>query len=149
MYSASANGKHTMSINTSMKSDYANGSVPTSIYKLFTQQNVHHITSYTGSISPRATTRLESNTDDSRYYPIQHYINDLFQDCSIAIANALEILQSCIKPSIIVHSNNNVYYFRLSVFSCDSISTHLPMFSGIKAILPLPRCQENIPEEYG
>ena len=28
------------------------------------------------------------------------YINGLVQDCSISIANTLEILQSCIKPSI-------------------------------------------------
>ena len=28
------------------------------------------------------------------------YIDGLVQDCSISIANALEILQSCIKPSI-------------------------------------------------
>ena len=29
------------------------------------------------------------------------YIDGLVQDCSISIANALEILQSCIKPSIL------------------------------------------------
>ena len=29
------------------------------------------------------------------------YIGGLVQDCSISIANALEILQSCTKPSII------------------------------------------------
>ena len=28
------------------------------------------------------------------------YIDGLVQDCSISIANVLEILQSCIKPSI-------------------------------------------------
>ena len=28
------------------------------------------------------------------------YLNGLMQDCSISIANALEILQSCSKPSI-------------------------------------------------
>ena len=28
------------------------------------------------------------------------YINGVVQDCSISIANALEILQSCTKPSI-------------------------------------------------
>ena len=28
------------------------------------------------------------------------YIDGLVQDCSISIANALEILQSCTKPSI-------------------------------------------------
>ena len=30
------------------------------------------------------------------------YIDGLAQDCSISIANALEILQSCTKPSIYV-----------------------------------------------
>ena len=33
-------------------------------------------------------------------YNIALYINGLVQDCSISIANALEILQSCTKPSI-------------------------------------------------
>ena len=28
------------------------------------------------------------------------YVDGLVQDCSISIANALEILQSCTKPSI-------------------------------------------------
>ena len=31
---------------------------------------------------------------------IDAYINGLVQDCSISIANAMEILQSCSKPSI-------------------------------------------------
>ena len=30
------------------------------------------------------------------------HIDDLMQDCSISIVTALEILQSCIKPSICV-----------------------------------------------
>ena len=30
-----------------------------------------------------------------------HYIDGLVQDCSIAIANTLEILQSCTQPSIL------------------------------------------------
>ena len=29
-----------------------------------------------------------------------HYLNGLVQDCSNSIANALELLQSCIKPSV-------------------------------------------------
>ena len=34
------------------------------------------------------------------YNGIQLYINGLVQDCSNSIANALELLQSCPKPSI-------------------------------------------------
>ena len=29
-----------------------------------------------------------------------HYIDDLVHDCSYSIANALELLQSCTKPSL-------------------------------------------------
>ena len=35
-----------------------------------------------------------------RYKIFEMHIDGLVQDCSISIANALEILQSCIKPSI-------------------------------------------------
>ena len=31
------------------------------------------------------------------------YIDGLAQDCSNSIANALELLQSCVKPSIFTH----------------------------------------------
>ena len=31
---------------------------------------------------------------------VKDYIGSLVQDCTISIANALEILQSCTKPSI-------------------------------------------------
>ena len=34
------------------------------------------------------------------YNKIQHDIDGLVQDCSNSIANALELLQSCTKPSI-------------------------------------------------
>ena len=30
----------------------------------------------------------------------QHYLDGLLQDCSITIADALEILQSCTEPSV-------------------------------------------------
>ena len=40
------------------------------------------------------------------YMYIHIYIYGLVQDCSISIANALEILQSCTKPSIYNHSHN-------------------------------------------
>ena len=33
------------------------------------------------------------------FITIQHYIDGLAQDCSNSIANALELLQSCTKPS--------------------------------------------------
>ena len=35
------------------------------------------------------------------------YIDGLAQDCSISIANALEMLQSCTKPSIYAPPNLN------------------------------------------
>ena len=47
---------------------------------------------------------------DNSYHVIQHitmYINGLVQDCSISIANALEILQSCTKASICWSWNGN------------------------------------------
>ena len=34
------------------------------------------------------------------FFSIDTYIDGLVQDCSISIANALEILQSCTKPLI-------------------------------------------------
>ena len=34
------------------------------------------------------------------YYITMDYIDGLVQDCSNSIANALELLQSCTKPSI-------------------------------------------------
>ena len=36
------------------------------------------------------------------------YIDGLVQDCSISIANALEILQSCPKPSIYPHYQSSI-----------------------------------------
>ena len=40
------------------------------------------------------------------YHGVQFtiHIDDLVQDCSISIANVLEILQSCTKPSTFAHS---------------------------------------------
>ena len=42
---------------------------------------------------------------------VLHYISDLEQDCSNSIANALELLQSCTKPSY-----GNVYSITLQLF---------------------------------
>ena len=43
------------------------------------------------------------------------YIHDLVQDCSISIANKLEILQSCTEPSIYLrkHGDISVQYTEL------------------------------------
>ena len=40
-----------------------------------------------------------------------YHIDGFVQDCSISIANALEILQSCTKPSICTLSISNVIHF--------------------------------------
>ena len=47
----------------------------------------------------------QSNVDFTQLYsgftlPSNVYINDLVQDCSNSSALAMELLQSCIKPSI-------------------------------------------------
>ena len=41
---------------------------------------------------------------------VRYNIDGLVQDCSISIANALEILQSCTKPSIWLHCSRNFSY---------------------------------------
>ena len=46
----------------------------------------------------------------SRHNTVKYHTDYLVQDCSISIANALEILQSCTKPAIqccIGHGNDN------------------------------------------
>ena len=42
------------------------------------------------------------------------HVDGLMQDCSISIANALEILQSCTKPSIVVLSSLINQYLQFS-----------------------------------
>ena len=40
---------------------------------------------------------------------IHHYFDGLVQDCSISSALAMEILQSCTKPSILLSLLNSVF----------------------------------------
>ena len=60
------------------------------------------------------------------------YINGLVQDCSISIANAMEILQSCTKPSIWSENTGqfSVYWLKFSRMSvaCVLLSLVLPAY---------------------
>ena len=47
-------------------------------------------------------------------FPNNHHFDGLVQDCSIFIANMLEILQSCTKPSILVRT-------QLAIRSMDAV----------------------------
>ena len=62
-------------------------------------------------------------------------IDDLMQDCSISIANALEILQSCTKPLVISMGEDSESLTLLSIWllimrkvhPCQGTLTHQPM----------------------
>ena len=60
----------------------------------------HHIWCY-----KPPTTCSETNCLSFEYSDWKHHIVGLVQDYSISIANALEILQSCTKPSVLVQKN--------------------------------------------
>ena len=91
------------------------------------------------------------------------HINGLVQDCSNSIANALELLQSCTKPSIyrLYHSPVHTHHPKKSthglcfvVFCCGKVLvyfTHIVQvcYTCIGAIIWLPQCQWSIPEQYG
>ena len=59
------------------------------------------------------------------------YIDGLVQDCSISIANALEILPSCTKPSIYIHQRTRsslvqiIIWINYDVLSIDTLSFEL------------------------
>ena len=61
-------------------------------------------------------------TSDALVYLV--YIDGLAQDCSISIANALEMLQSCNKPSIYALPNLN----ELMIHDWDKRSSQFPPF---------------------
>ena len=62
------------------------------------------------------------------------YIDGLEQECSISIANAMEILQSHTEPSI-SYLNNSVYGLRFVVCSCVQLQFNIgqgwPYLSGL------------------
>ena len=45
--------------------------------------------------------KKKTNTFDSSGITMKYHFDGLVQDCSNSIANALELLQSCTKPSIL------------------------------------------------
>ena len=62
-----------------------------------------------------------------------HYIDDLVQDCSNSIANALELLQSCTKHRYVWYDfqrsilhKNYVHSFHFVMFSCGLVLANLP-----------------------
>ena len=44
-----------------------------------------------------------------KYVKWQVHVDGLVEDCSISIANALEIMQSCTKPSLYTVYNSNYH----------------------------------------
>ena len=75
---------------------------------------------------------------DSLY--LKHWMDGLVQDCSISIANALEILQSCTKPSEsvdesddnITHENKAWYKLYAYVIDCTILVCGIDLFSFLK-----------------
>ena len=67
------------------------------------------ITCYTDQRHPDAVDRYPRGTEwkniQTRHCYVVDSINGLVQNCSISIANALEILQSCTKPSLCLLHN--------------------------------------------
>ena len=68
------------------------------------------------------------------------YIKALAQDFNISIANALEILQSCTKPTILSY-HSRFMWFIIHIFQ--------PCFTGTRDIIWLHQCQWSNPEAYG
>ena len=54
-----------------------------------------------------------------KHFPLNHHIDGLVQDCSISIANALEILQYCTNESIF---SSRIYCILMSFFSLNMAS---------------------------
>ena len=116
---------------------------------------------------PHIVFRWTLNFHNCLYLYIRDYANDLVQECSISIVNALEILQSCTKPSILCHhfacwypsiNASTVYpkkYAHGFVALCFIVITqsfimnshevfihiHQGCFAGTGAIVRLPQCQ--------
>ena len=51
-----------------------------------------------------------------------HQVDGLVQDCSISIANALEILQSCTKPLECTFAASSVSYHQSDISEVASVS---------------------------
>ena len=77
----------------------------------------------------------------------QKYMDDLVQDCNICIANALEILQCCIKPSICTTFAFCCVFLCLGADQCHSWPSRLLLFNWYLAIVLLPQCQSGNFEE--
>ena len=58
---------------------------------------------------------------------MDEYFDGLVQDCTISIANAMEILQSCIKPSIF----NPIFYMNAITYPCPNADACLANLSTL------------------
>ena len=63
---------------------------------------------------------------------VKEYIDGSVQDCSISIANAMEILQSCTKPLIYPHAQHNIYGKFHILMKLDKMSSaHVHHFNDL------------------
>ena len=73
-----------------------------------------------------------SGTEENEFRTtvVKVYIKDLVQDCSNTIANALELLQSCTKPSIYSRPVGNTHTSMCPTFLVSNDNYHWDVIAG-------------------
>ena len=79
-----------------------------------------------------------SRAETSNYIPqmASHYIDGFVQDCSNSIADALELLQSCTKPSISTNTFTDVYWCILTSLALDGLINLICLRSPVTSFDP-------------